>query len=78
MYNKESILSQIEIVKYNLRRLETLVEADLVMADPNVCTYCCMKAITQLGNISKELNPINVDYILPDEIIFEILKQNKK
>lgn len=60
-YNKQSILSQIEIVESNLRRLKTLVECDMIEGfDLGVPVYCCMMAINQTENIKNELmgNPV--------------------
>jgi hypothetical protein len=55
--HKESILSQIKIVNDNVRRLKTLVEADLHdIPDTKVSEYCCMKAILQLQNIAKGIS----------------------
>ncbi len=55
-YNKESILNQIEIAEYNIRRLKTLVEVDLVEGSVEVPMYCCMMASNQLLNIRDEIN----------------------
>lgn len=53
---KESILKQIEVVEYNMRRLKTLIEADLFLVpDANVALYCCIKSQHQLHNLENEI-----------------------
>lgn len=53
---KESLLKQIETVEYNMRRLKTLIEADLfLIPDANVALYCCIKSQHQLHNLETEI-----------------------
>lgn len=60
MINKESILKQIELVEYNLRRLKTIVECDMVnIPDTKVAEYCCLNVINQTENIQREITEGN-------------------
>ncbi len=69
--NKESLLSQIQIVEDNMRRLRTLCETELMHGD--VPLYCIIKARIQLENLERELRQSN-----ETEIVDEIMDQHKK
>lgn len=57
MYNKDSTLTQLQVIEDNLRRLRTLVEADMVGIAPdiNVELYCIKNIELQSRNLSEEL-----------------------
>lgn len=57
---KESLLKQIETVEYNMRRLKTLIQADLFLVpDANVALYCCIKSQHQLHNLETEISNLD-------------------
>lgn len=54
---KESLLKQIELIEYNMRRLKTLIEADMfLIPDANVALYCCIQSQHQLHNLENEIS----------------------
>lgn len=60
MLNKDSALAQYQVIEDNLRRLRTLLEADMVGIGPdiNVELYCLEKIKLQADNLQKELTSL--------------------
>jgi hypothetical protein len=77
MYNKESILLQINEAESQIKRLKTLVQTDLMIGEENIKVglYCCEKAKLQLRNIQDEIAPMFNDIAITKEKLHSLRQQ---
>jgi hypothetical protein len=80
MYNKESVLLQINEVENQIRRLRTIIEADLLIGQDNIKVgiYCCEKAKLQLENIQEEITPEDQNKMSAKEKLRLLREQQKR
>jgi hypothetical protein len=80
MYNKESVLLQINEVESQIRRLRTIIEADLLIGQDNIKVgiYCCIKATKQLENIQEEITPEDQNKMSAKEKLRLLREQQKR
>ena len=74
--NKDLILHHINLLNDNLRRLDTLVQADMADMKTGVPQYCCQMIINHATAINNELNTIEVKPLQIADTISAVLNKS--